>query len=337
MRFALWDHCGKGAYLHQQMLAAGHEAAPTLADAELLLIDCDWAWAHPRPELIKAAAESGARIVLYPHGGLPTTFVYDGLTKPDPLVDLRLEHGQASIDAADQLGLELHQEAPGWLYGPTAPFQSVADPVKVLFAPQHPNMEMLLNGTNGHDPGPKANQAVYQALIQSGFKITVSVVGPLWKNGIYPHPNVTLISNHQMLFAVGLQLVAEADVVIGAGTMAACGVALGKPTIMVGQGHYADYLNGRYVQPDHLEIYDDLFRYPLDANEGDLEDLIGRACAGDHDATEWRERHIGDDGTKASVELIGGLAGATASSSSNVIMEGVTAISGAAPGQEEGE
>lgn len=327
MRFALWDHAGKGTYLHQQLLAAGHQTADTLADADLLLVDCDWAWAHPRPGLIQAAADTGAKIAVYPHGGLPTVFVYDGLTSPDPLVGLRLEHGQGTIDTARQLGLDLKQQAPGWLYSATAPFQPVKDPVRVLFAPQHPNMEMLLNGTNGHDPGPRANQAVYQWLIGSGFQVTVSVVGPLWRNGIYPHPNVTLVSNHQMRFEQSWELVKQADIVVAAGTVAASAVAAGKPTIMLGQGHYADYVDGRYVQPDHLDIYDGLLRYPLDANEGDMDDLIRRACAGDLEASVWRERFIGDDGTGKAVELLSELVGESAPSISNVTIQGITATS----------
>lgn len=331
MRFALWDHAGKGAYLRQRLFEAGHTAAETVADAELMLLDCDWAWAHPRPALIQAAHQAGAKIVLYPHGGLPTTYVYDGLTVPDPLVDLRLEHGQGSIDAASELGLPLWQQASGWLYSPTLPFAPVADPVKVLFAPQHPNMEMLLNGTNGHDPGPAANQAIYRWLLKSGFDVTVSVVGPLWRNGIYPHPGVTLVSNHEMRYDFSWRLVQDADLVIAAGTVAACAVASGKPTIMLGQGHYADYVNGVYVQPDHLDIYDGLFRYPLDANEGDLDDLVVDACTGTDATADWRARHSGDDGVGDAIRILEDLVGVP--SSTHVTIQGVTAKSAATGGE----
>ena len=122
MRFAIYDHGGKAMYLHQQLVAAGHTAAKVLADADVLLVDCDWRWAHPRPELIASAHEAGAKVVLYPHGGLPMVFNYDGLTDPDPLVDLRLEHGPGSVEIADRLGLDLRQQATGWLYCPTRPF-----------------------------------------------------------------------------------------------------------------------------------------------------------------------------------------------------------------------
>ncbi len=328
MRFALWDHAGKGGYLHQRLLQAGHTTAETFADADLMLLDCDWAWAHPRPELIQAAHSTGAKIALYPHGGLPTMFVYDGLTEPDPLVDLRLEHGHGSIEAAELLGLELKQEAPGWLYSPTRPFQLVDKPRKILFAPQHPNMEMLLNGgTNGHDPGPSQNQQTYRDLLELDFDLTVSVVGPLWRNGIFPHPRARLASNHEMRFEASLPLITEADVVVAGGTMAALAVAMGKPTVMLAQPDLTDYVNGRYQEATHADLYRDLFRYPLDVSDGDLEALIARACASNDEAAAWRTLHIGDDGTTEAIRLLDELVGETVSSTSHVTIEGITAHS----------
>ena len=130
MRFAIWDPEGKGLYLRQTLLEQGHLVASTVETTDLLLVDCDWRWAAPRPDLIRQAAEAGAKVVVFPHGGLPTVFVYDGLTEADPLVSVRLEHGQGTIDVANQLGLELRQQAFGWLYSPTRPFKPVKKPKK---------------------------------------------------------------------------------------------------------------------------------------------------------------------------------------------------------------
>ena len=149
----------------------------------------------------------------------------------------------------------------------------------------------------------------------------------MWRNGVYPHPSVRMISNHEMNYQKSFELVQEADVVIAAGTVAATAVASGKPTVMVGQGHYADYVGGRYVQPDHLGIYDSLFRYPLDGNDNPLDDLITAACAGDPEAARWRERCIGDDGAQQAVRGLEAVVGDVPSSTSDVIIEGVTASS----------
>ena len=75
MKFTLYDHAGKGIYLQQALLAAGHEPADNLGELDLLLLDCDWPWAYPRPEMLKSAINHGAKVVLYPHGGRPTAWV----------------------------------------------------------------------------------------------------------------------------------------------------------------------------------------------------------------------------------------------------------------------
>ncbi len=325
MKFAIWEHAGKGSYLRQVLLSKGHTAADTIAETDLLLLDCDWKWAHPRPELIQTAKAAGAKVALFPHGGLPTIFIYDGLTEPDDRVDLRLEHGQGSVEVAETLGLDLKQHATGWLFSPTEPFHPVSKPRRLLFCPQHPNMETINAAQNGHDPGPQLNQKVYRQLLDLDYEITVSLVGPAFKNGVWRHPGVTFVGNPQMSFPQSYELVRSADVVVGAGTMAACAIACGKPTVMLGQGNYADYIDGEYTWPTNTDVYADTLRYPIDVEYGDLSDLILQACEGDNDAAKWRETFIGDDGTNNAVDLLEELVGEPSTSSASVIIEGVTA------------
>ena len=325
MKFAIWDHAGKGAYLRQALLGQGHTLADNVESTDLLLVDCDWRWAHPRPELIRMAKQTGAKVALFPHGGAPTVFIYDGLTEPDGNVDLRLEHGPGSVEIAELLELELRQEAPGWLFSPTRLFAPVEKPRRLLFAPQHPNMEAMHAGTNGHDPAPQLNNKVYRQLLRLGYEITVSLVGPAWKNGVWFHPGVKFVWNPSMRYDLSLPLVEQADVVVGAGTIAAAGLAAGKPTVMLGQGNYADYIDGHYQVPDNVGVYADTLRYPLDVEYGDLEGLIVRACVGDDAANVWRTRFVGDDdGCGAAADLLEQLVPV---STTDVMIGGVTAKS----------
>lgn len=321
MRFAIWQHAGKGAYLTHKLLARGHTKAESIDETDLLLLDCDWRWAHPRPQMIGWAKDAGAKVALFPHGGHPTVFIYDGLTDPDPQIDLRLEHGQGSIDVANQLGLDLNQQAPGWLFSPTKPFRRVKKPRKLLFAPQHPNMETI-NVPNPDDPGPKLNQRVYKQLLQLGYEVTVTYVGPAWKNGVWFHPGVRMVENPSMRFDHTFDLIQQADVVVGAGSVAACAVASGVPTVMFGQGNYADFIDGKYVTPNNVDVYGETLKYPIDCDNGEVGDLIVRACAGDSGAAEWRKRFIGKDGTEKAADLLEDL---VATSSPQVIIGGVTA------------
>lgn len=320
MRFAVWDHAGKAAYLTQKLREAGHTLAANLEETELLLVDHDGPWAHPRPELIRLAAENNIPVVMYPHGGQPGIFPYDGHADPDPRVTLRLEHGHGVIDVAENLGLELRQHACGWLFSPTAPFQQKAHARTVLFAPQHPNMETIAS-PNGHDPAPSLNQHIYRQLLKTGYRIVVLHVGPPWRNGLWAHPAARFVDNHQMAFQTAYQTVLDADVVVGAGTVGALGVALGRPTVMFGQDDFSDYIDGQYRESLHVEEYREKFRYPLDAGDADLDYLIAQACYGTPETMEWRRNHIGDDGTSEAVYVLEGVV--AESSADNVTIQGV--------------
>lgn len=338
MKFALFDHAGKGTYLGRVLAAAGHTPCERPDEADLLLLDCDWSWAHPRSAMIDAAKTAGARVALYPHGGMPTVFVYDGLTDPHPGVDLRLEHGQGSIEIARIFGAEsrLSQHAPGWLFSPTAPpaTPSGGRPGRVLFAPMHPNIEALQARTNGNDPAPKLNQDIYKQLLAMHVDLTVSIVAPPDRNGIWQHPRATFVDNPSMNFQASYDLVRQADAVVAAGTIGALGVALGKPTVMFGQGDWSDYVGGRYVKAKHAKKYASMARYPIDCSDTPVEEALARACEGDRTVAEWREAFIGhDDGASAAVRLLEQLVGEPlpeqANLQQNVSIGGVTATAGA--------
>jgi hypothetical protein len=330
MRFAIYDHAGKSTYLRQALYARGHTEAERIEDTDLLLVDTDAPWAHPRPEMIAAAKAAGAKVALYPHGGMPSCWMYDGICEPNSGVDLRLEHGLGSIEIGDLLDLDLVQRATGWLYSPTHPFTPVDEPHKVLFAPLHPIIEGLTQAMNGHDPAPSWNQKIYRDLLALGYELTVSVVGPPQRSGVWQHPRANLVYNPKMLFTESYALIMAADVVVAAGTMAAAAVACGKPTVMLGQDNFQDYVDGSYPQAARPELYRNLLRYPLDVDDGDLDDLIRQTCAGDPGAAEWRERFVGDDGAEAAVQLLEELVGATAEDEpQHVTVVGATATASA--------
>lgn len=328
MRFACFDHGGKSFYLVQQLLAAGHTSAERLEDTDIALLDCDWPWAGNRPGLIQAATDAGAKVVLYPHGGMPTVFNYDGIAEPHPGVSMRLEHGTGSLDIAAAFGMngELRQQATGWLYCPTEPFAPADTPRRVLFAPMHPNIEAATAATNGRDIAPALNQQVYRDLLALDLdELVVSVVGPPHMSGLWPHPRAKLVQNKAMSLVASHELLvaSKCDAVVAAGTFAALAVALGKPTVMLGQGDWSDYVGGVYRRADHADAYQDLARYPLDVGDGDLGELLARACAGDAAAAEWRARFVGDDGVQQAVRLIEQLI--DDQPSRNVTIQGATA------------
>jgi hypothetical protein len=95
---------------------------------------------------------------------------------------------------------------------------------------------------------------------------------------------------------------------------------------MLFQDHWHDYVGGEIVQAKHPDLYAGLVRYPLDAEAGELDELIGRACAGDGAVAEWREKFIGDDGVEGAVRLLENLVAKPAKETSrSVTIEGATA------------
>ncbi len=338
MKIGLILNNGKGAYLQQRLVEAGHEITEMVEGTDLLLVDCDWSWAHPRPAIIDAVEAEGGLVAQYPHGGQPVVQAYDGLATPDPRVRLRLEHGPGSIELARMYGgmeevERLDQAATGWLFSPTREFEPGREIRNVLFAPMHPNIEGLKGGMNGHvDPAPAANAPAYRQLIESGYDVTVSLVGPYFASGLFPHPRVTVVSNTEMSFQQSFQLVEQADAVVGEGTMAALAVALGKPTVMLGQMPYADFIDGHYQEADHAARDFDYVRYPLDLADASLGELLEQAI---HDedgvVAEWRARFIGDDGAANAVALLERLVSgevAVQAQSESVVIEGVSAAAG---------
>jgi hypothetical protein len=334
MRFAFFEFAGKERYFKQRLYEFGHEEARAesgefTTDFDVLLVDCDWPWAYPRPILIDGAKKFGAKVVMYPHAGRPTVWVYDGIAEPDDRVDLRLEHGAGSLLMAGHFmanHLPLNQHATGWLFSPTAEFEPVENPKRILFAPLHPNIEMMVKGGNGHDPAPKLNQEIYRRLLElrGVDEIIVSLAGPTWRHGVWPHPRVRFTDNPMMRFEHSYEQIRNADVVVAAGTMAAAAVALGKPTVMFAQSDFQDYVNGEYIQAEHQDLYRDLARYPLDTQDDDLWKLIVRAC--EKERTSWRDMWVGTDGTEAAIGLLENLVNEEREGN-NVTIQGATARS----------
>src|SRR5262249_7460277 len=151
---------------------------------------------------------------------------------------------------------DLRQSAPGWLYSPTSPFRPSKRRKRVLFAPMHPNMEMLQQPGNGHDPAPSFNQKLYRRLLaMKDINLVVSMLGEAWRNGLWPHPRAKFFPNPRMMFGQSLEQIMKADLVVAAGTMGATAVACGKPTVMFAQDVSKDYVNGVYQEADHADLY----------------------------------------------------------------------------------
>jgi len=264
MRFALFDHQGKGLHIGQALVAAGWDLSGDPADCDLLLVDHDGPYAHPRPAIIEAAYDAGAKIVLYPHGALPTVTFYDGAYAPDARIDARLEHGEGHVEIGRRIGLgDIGQTVVGWTYSDRAAFAPTR-PERILFAPIQPNGSGELKE---HDR--LRNHHAWMQLREIG---NVAV-----RNPGFPADVTSAFAD-----------VDQADVVVAAGTLACLALARGKPVVMI---HDRNLENE--VEPAHLDAYDDYQRYPLTVGDAPLGDLIAEACQGSAHVDAWRNLFVG--------------------------------------------
>lgn len=87
-----------------------------------------------------------------------------------------------------------------------------------------------------------------------------------------------------------------ADVVVSHQTFAWMAVALGKPTVMMGEDvpPRSGNSDAGFCYVKHWDDYKADLMFPLDILNGDPEEIIAKAAAGDPAVEEWKARLIGE-------------------------------------------
>ncbi|MFL5883896.1 MAG: methyltransferase domain-containing protein [Thermoleophilaceae bacterium] len=290
MRVAIRDHQGKAAPYALALTAAGHEVVPVTEPADVLLIDHD----VPAPgylPVIESQAAAGAKIFLYPHGAYPI-LSWDGIHPVSDLVhgNFVIGEGHAEVMRRYEYPHPLH--VAGWPYGEVLPFQPCADARRILFAPSHPSGD-------GYMPEVERelNRLVFDELLSLGVELTVRHIGTLEQNGLERVEGVRY-SEGRMVNAFE-EIDASQAVVSCVGTFPYLAVARGKPTVFYGQdvrpnddGDLRAEREPRYAL--HWDRYRDYMRFPFDAADGPIGELISEAAADEGPIREWKRLFIGD-------------------------------------------
>lgn len=286
-RFFLADHQGKGYPYAQALEAGGWERVEHATEGiQLAMYDMD------NGRGLDSLHEQGVPVMIYPHSARPSLF-WDGMYPLWPHTRAYIAPSDGHRDVMRAYGYPLQIEVCGWAMCEMQDFRPVeiSDPVKVLFAPIHPNRNGWLH------PAYRAyNAIVFQKLLETpGIQLNVRHIMSLALNGIWWAPGVNYILGTTKPATHNID---EADVVIAHQTFAYMAVARGKPLIMCGcdmvalAGNAWDNLHWA----SHYDDYRELLRYPLEAEtarSGKLfRAMIEQACAEDLGA-EWRERMIG--------------------------------------------
>jgi hypothetical protein len=85
----------------------------------------------------------------------------------------------------------------------------------------------------------------------------------------------------------------EADLVVADGTLACLALARGKPVVMFGQSHPIEDEHNRPADGTEIRVP----RYPVDYDDGPLDDLFHAACSGA--GQDWKDEFAGGPFDKA--------------------------------------
>jgi hypothetical protein len=306
LKIAVQDHRGLSRRLAQALFGGGHRAAQG-DDADLLLIDIDPPALADRYELpvfshrlvIDHYKSIGAKVVTYPHGIYPA-LAYDGLFEPYEAVDVRLVPAVGYAEFLRRVECPGEVRVIGWSLCDPMPFTARRDVRRILFAPLH-------QGGSGDTPlmvYREANAAIYERLLAGPWRLTVRIIGTPEHNGLWLADGVDFVPGGLDL---GLRDIHAADAVVaGAGTFPAVAIARGVPTLMYGHGEQVMYgLPGE--QPTRLlrpERYADYIRYPFDAAEGPLDEVVHAAARREEPVATWKRRFIGEPFDEAAAVTI---------------------------------
>ncbi len=288
MRFCGHDHYHQVLPLISALQEAGHEMVDT-SPLDLFLIDLDPDKIYGYRQLIDWAADLGAVILQYPHGAPASTLCYDSLYEPYKRVSGQLTFAEGEAELLRLLGVERPTRSLGWTLCPQLPFLPVASPKKVLFGPTHPN------GSGSQLPERlEMNRKVFQTLLDGPWELTVRYLGKLEDNGLWEAEGVRFTEG--LLDNSTVEIDAADVVVAGEGTFPTLAIARGTPTIVYGQ-----FMGAMYGFPDEeptplrkRHLYEDWVRYPLDFDDGPLDELIYAACKERDDIATWRQRWVGN-------------------------------------------
>ena len=252
------------------------------------LFDADW-----RPQDIEDL--KGAPYFLYPHAARPMV-QYDGSVTPRKDCRTMFVSAPAGVYLMEKIGYPCEVVEVGWSLTPVRPFTPLETAQKITFAPIHPNANGYLNEVD-----KSLNRSTYSRLLsyaeRSGSVITVRFCRDIKDNGLgeeYERQDAGIVWK-QANPDSSTDDITNADLVVGHQTFAYMAVALGVPTVMIGEDIAPRSGNREdgFSFSAHFEDYKDYLMFPLDILQGETEDVIHTAITGSEAVEDWKARFIG--------------------------------------------
>ncbi|MGI9538877.1 MAG: hypothetical protein ACR2N6_01865 [Miltoncostaeaceae bacterium] len=285
LRVAISDHQGKAAGIAAALVAAGHALVDDASLADVVLIDHDVPF-HGKLPLVETCVAARGRAFLYPHGAsAPLMAGWDGLYPISPLLSGVLVLADGHAEVGRRYGYPYPLKVIGWPLCDLAPRRP--GPVhRVLFAPSHPPY-------HGNPRYPGRNAEIFARLLGAPVELTVRHIGSLEDNGLWTAPGVTYVPGDLDDSPGRISQIDASDAVVAdRSTFGNLAVARGVTTVM--WDSTLVQINDGSREPDHLDRYRELLRFPFDADDhDDIWDLLQAASQDIERTAVWSRRFIG--------------------------------------------
>jgi len=290
--FKMSHHQNKGKAFRDALVARGwHESQYRYSNHVLFgLFDADW-----RPDDI--ADLHGKPYFLYPHAARPMV-QYDGSVTPRTDCRAMFVSAPAGVYLMEKIGYPCEVVEVGWSLTPIKRFFPRATVERITFAPIHPNSNGYL-----HAVDKTLNRRAYARLLdyvqkQEDVTVTVRFCRDINDNGLgeeYRRQDAGIIWK-QANPDSSTDDITRADLVIAHQTFAYMAVALGVPTIMMGEdiAPRSGNTDIGYSYSAHFEDYKDYLMFPLDILQGETDEVIRTAITGSEAVEDWKARFIGE-------------------------------------------
>ena len=288
----VFDHQNKSAAYREALAAAGYAFTDrdNVQGVRFYLSDADW-----RMGMMDQAHGRGIPVFLYPHAARPMV-QYDGCVQPNP-VKAMFTHAEGGAEIMKRIGYPYPVEVVGWSFSEVRPFQSVKKIESILFAPIHPNANGYLNEVD-KDLNRKTLRILLKYCRETGISLSMRYIGSLADCGLS-----AVVAAHQGEFEMhqgkktnSWDDIEKHDIIVSHQTFAYSAVALGVPTVMMGEDVAPRSGNSeagfRYV--DHWEDYREYLMFPLDILNGDPAKVLKTAAKGSKAVEDWKKRFIGE-------------------------------------------
>ena len=175
----------------------------------------------------------GKPYFLYPHAARPMV-QYDGCVVPRKDCRAMFVSAPAGVYLMKKIGYPCEVVEVGWSLTEIRPFQARKTVKSICFAPIHPNANGYLNKVD-KDLNYRTLERLTEYCHNNGAKLSIRCIGEPELSGLPDVSGCSFIEMHQGVKDSSTNDILKNDLVVAHQTFAYMAVALGVPTVMMGE------------------------------------------------------------------------------------------------------